>query len=260
MDELDGRALREYFSGEGTVSEWWTPDSGPLAFHYDAEQRILEEQLPIDPSWRVLDVGTGHGRFGVQLAGHGCRVVGVDLSREMLARATERARKRGVEERFEPRLGSATDLSTFGEGAFDAVLCMELFDHLPDLGAALREMRRVLAPGGHLVFTYVPGESLYGLLGNAYRALKRRARPGELLISRTYGLRAVREALEASGLRLERYYGVGVLCANAQTRLLTGNPLARAATAVARVESRFWPYHRAPWLARHGAHVVGFAR
>ena len=81
--KLDER-VADYFSKEKTVSEWWTPDSGPLAFHSAAEIQVLAEQLTIDSSWRVLDVGTGPGRFGVFFAERGCRVTGVDVSDEMI--------------------------------------------------------------------------------------------------------------------------------------------------------------------------------
>ena len=252
-------SVADYFSKEGTVSGWWTPGSGPLAFHYAAEVQILAEQLGIDPSWRVLDVGTGPGRFGAFFAERGCRVTGVDLNPDMLEIARETARQRHVADRFEVVGGSAEDLSQFDEGEFDVVLCMELFDHLPDLGRALSEMRRKLKLGGRFVFTYVPSESLYGVLGNLYRWLRARLAPAELMISRTYSLREVRSQLSQRGLRLDDYWGVGVFCANAQTRLLGENAVVRGLTAIARAEASRWPYHRAPFLARHAAHVVGFA-
>ena len=43
--------------------------------------------------------------------------------------------------------------------------------------ASAEEMRRVLKPGGRFIFTYVPGESIYGALGNTYRWLRARTRP-----------------------------------------------------------------------------------
>jgi 2-polyprenyl-3-methyl-5-hydroxy-6-metoxy-1,4-benzoquinol methylase len=252
--------VTEYFSTSGTVSEWWTPDSGPLAFHYAAEIQVLAEELSIDPAWRVLDVGTGPGRFGAFFAERGCRVTGVDLNPDMLEIARETARRQRVEDRFEIVRGSAEDLSQFDDGAFDVVLCMELFDHLPDLGLALVEMRRALKAGGRFLFTYVPSESIYGAAGNLYRRLLARLKPADRMISRTYSLREVRSQLARRGLHLDRYWGVGVFCANAQTRLLGDNAVVRGLTAVARAEASRWPYYRAPWLARHGAHVVGLAR
>jgi 2-polyprenyl-3-methyl-5-hydroxy-6-metoxy-1,4-benzoquinol methylase len=252
--------VTEYFSAPGTVSEWWTPDRGPLAFHYDAELQVLAEQLEIDPGWRVLDVGTGPGRFGAFFAERGCRVTGVDLNPDMIEIARENARSRGLSERFDVQPGSAEDLAAFGDASADVVLCMELFDHLPDLDRALAEMRRVLRPGGRFLFTYVPSNSLYGALGNVYRRFRAWAQPDDRMISRTYHLSEVRRRLARAGLSLERYWGVGVLCANAQTRLLGESPLLRAMNAVARAEAARWPYHATPWLAQRGAHVVALAR
>ena len=260
MSPLDARRVSDYFSSRNTVATWWSPEEGPLAFHYDAELAVLDDHLAYDPAWRVLDVGTGRGRFGAHFAARGCRVTGVDLNPDMLEIARENARLRGVADRFEIRQASADDLGAFGEREFDVVLCMELFDHLPDLGAALREMRERLAPRGRFLFTYVPSESIYGCLGNVYRSVRRIRGQGASMISRTWSLAQIRRQLSRQGLALERYWGVGVLCANAQTRLFGRNPLLRLSTAIARAEARRWPYHTRPILARHAAHVVGLAR
>lgn len=260
MIELDRERVRDYFSQPGTVEQWWTPEDGPLRFHYEAELAVVEEQLGFDPGWQVLDVGTGRGRFGLRFARAGCQVIGVDLNPEMLEVARAGAHALGVEARFQAEQGSAEDLSRFEPDRFDVVLCMELFDHLPDLAHALASMRRVLRPTGRFLFTYVPSESLYGALGNAYRAWQRRAHPERALISRTYSLGVIRRKLAAAGFELDRLFGVGVLAANAQTRIAFEGPLLRAAHRIARWEASRWPYHRQRWLARHGAHVVGIAR
>jgi SAM-dependent methyltransferase len=260
VSPLDARRVSEYFSSRDTVATWWSPEEGPLAFHYDAEIAVLDGHLDYDPAWQVLDVGTGRGRFGAHFAARGCRVTGVDLNPDMLEIARENARRQGVADRFDVREASAEDLAAFAEQGFDVVLCMELFDHLPDLDAVLREIRGRLAPGGRFLFTYVPSESLYGLLGNVYRAFKGLSGGGAAMISRTWSLPEIHRHLSAHDLVLERYWGVGVLCANAQTRLFGRNPLLRLSTAIARAEARRWPYHSHPRVARHAAHVVGLAR
>jgi len=260
MREQDAERVSDYFSRPGTVAEWWHPEDGPLAFHYAAELQVLEDALPVDPAWRVLDVGTGPGRFGLWFASKGCPVIGVDLNPEMQERAREIARRRGLESRFEVRQGRAEDLREFAPASFDAVLCMELFDHLPDLSAALAAMRRVLRDDGRFLFTYVPRESLYGMLGDVYRRVRAWTAPSDLMISRTYGFAEVERALRGAGFALESHFGVGALCISAQSRFFGESVFQRAAVALARAESRRWPYHRGAFLARRGAHVVGIAR
>lgn len=258
--QLDPQSVRDYFARPGTVSQWWKPEEGPLLFHYDAELQVVRERVRIEPDWRVLDVGTGRGRFGAYFATRGCRVIGIDLNVEMLDAARDTARRLRVTDRFDLQQGSAEDLSRFADASFDIALCMELFDHLPDLACVLAEVRRTLKPGGRFLFTYVPSESLYGGIGNLYRRLRGRIRAAQPMISRTYSFAEVNAHLVAHGFHLEHHWGVGLLCISAQTRLFQESILVRILTAIARAEARRWPYYEAPLLARHGAHVVGLAR
>src|SRR5262249_24063479 len=105
--------VREYFARPGAGSTWGAPAEGPMALPSAAELAVLRDRLRVEPRWRVLDLGTGRGRFGAWFAAQGCRVVGVDLNPDMLALAAETARPHGVADRFELRQGSAEDLSTF---------------------------------------------------------------------------------------------------------------------------------------------------
>lgn len=260
MEELDPDKVPEYFRDPGTVEGWWDPDTGPLAFHYDAEVAVLDDHLGVEASWKVLDVGTGRGRFGIHMAKQGCEVAAVDINPDMIEVAEAAALREGVEDRFSVRKGDAEQLGDVTDGNFDLVMCMELFDHLPNLDRALASMRSVVKPGGRFAFTYVPSESLYGRAGNVYRALRRRLRPEEMMISRTYSFKQVEESLRKGGFKLDRHFGVGVLCLNAQTRLFREGWLSRATLGLARAESRQWPYHERPFWARRGAHVVGLAR
>jgi SAM-dependent methyltransferase len=259
-ERLDPEKVPEYFRDPGTVEGWWDPDTGPLSFHYDAEVSVLDDHLDVEASWKVLDVGTGRGRFGIHMAKQGCEVTAVDINPDMIEVAEEAARRGGVEDRFKVREGDAEHLENLAEGPFDLVMCMELFDHLPQLERALSSMHSVLKPGGQFVFTYVPGESLYGRAGNLYRLFRRRFRPAEMMISRTYSFKEVEASLRSGGFEWDRYFGVGVLCLNAQTRLFRDGWLSRATLGLARMEARRWPYHESPWLGRRGAHVVGVAR
>jgi ubiquinone/menaquinone biosynthesis C-methylase UbiE len=88
----------------------------------------------------VLDLGCGKGRFARRLESSGASVVGIDLSARMLGEA----------EGFDRVRGSARSLP-FADGAFDAVVAVETFEHIRDVDAALAEARRVLRSGGRLV-------------------------------------------------------------------------------------------------------------
>jgi SAM-dependent methyltransferase len=118
-----------------------------------AELKRLQSGLCLGPGVRLLDAGCGTGQFGIAFARFGCRVMGVDLSPAMLDRARRNAETAGVAIDFAPgpidRMPAPTD-------AFDAVFARTVLQLLPDPLAALRELRRVLRPGGRL-YASVPG-------------------------------------------------------------------------------------------------------
>lgn len=98
------------------------------------------------PDAEVLDVGCGPGTITLGLARRAGRVVGLDMSPEMVEACGTLAAREGVANvSFEA--GSAYELP-FDGGAFDVVYAHQLLQHLADPVAALREFRRVLRPGG----------------------------------------------------------------------------------------------------------------
>lgn len=102
-------------------------------------------------SGRVLDVGCGTGLVAIRLAESlpGGRILGVDLSDGMLRVAQAKALARSaVNVSF--RKMDAESL-TLADGTFDVVVSLFALTHFPDPLRALREMHRVLTPGGRLV-------------------------------------------------------------------------------------------------------------
>jgi demethylmenaquinone methyltransferase / 2-methoxy-6-polyprenyl-1,4-benzoquinol methylase len=91
----------------------------------------------------VLDVATGTGAVALELVRqHGCRVVGVDQSAEMLAEAERRVN--GSIELVEARAESLP----FADGEFDALTFTYLLRYVDDPAATIRELARVVRPGG----------------------------------------------------------------------------------------------------------------
>lgn len=134
---------------------------------------ILDKTLraaDLRPGESLLDVGCGTGRLAIAATAliprDPIRVLGIDATPGMVELARRKAREGGSPARFEVGLGENLPVST---GRVDAVTSSYFFHHLPsDLKrAALREMWRVLAPGGRLVITdYGRPRSMFGYLAS----------------------------------------------------------------------------------------------
>lgn len=119
-------------------------------FHADPTR--LEEVVALclpEADDEVLDLATGTGHTALALAPHVRRVVGLDLTPEMLAEAERLAAERRAGN-VEWVLGDAHALP-FADGAFDLVVARAAPHHFTDLRLALREAWRVLRAGGRLV-------------------------------------------------------------------------------------------------------------
>lgn len=100
----------------------------------------------------ILDLGCGSGRAARAFEAYG-RVVGSDLSWPPLSGDAARGRR---------RLASRAEQLPFKPGTFDMLTALDLVEHLQDDGPALREMFRVLRPGGILILTVPAVPLLYG--------------------------------------------------------------------------------------------------
>ncbi|MEJ2121817.1 MAG: methyltransferase domain-containing protein [Alphaproteobacteria bacterium] len=112
--------------------------------------RMFLERFPLTPGERVLDVACGTGivaRLAAPKLGSEGRVVGIDMSAAMIAVAGEQPAPEGAP--IEWREGDAAALP-FDDASFDAVLCQQGLQFMPDKPAVIAEMHRVLAAGGRL--------------------------------------------------------------------------------------------------------------
>jgi phosphatidylethanolamine/phosphatidyl-N-methylethanolamine N-methyltransferase len=106
------------------------------------------EQLALQRSDSILEVGIGTG-LNLPLYPATCRLTGIDLSQEMLDKAVERVQTLAMPNVI-LKVMDATSMS-FGDNEFDKVVATYTISAVPDPVAVLREMRRVVKPGGILV-------------------------------------------------------------------------------------------------------------
>lgn len=159
---------------------WW----------YRGRRRMLAALLQgFSPGRRVLDAGCGSGRTLDELARFGS-VKGVELNPLGLAAARRRGHR--VEQ-------AAVETLPFGEDSFDLVTCLDVIEHTDDDAVALRELRRVTRPGGHLVLS-VPAHPRLWSRHDEVNGHRRR-----------YSRRTLRAAAEAAGWQVERVTGFNVV-------------------------------------------------
>jgi SAM-dependent methyltransferase len=98
----------------------------------------------------VLDYGCGNGENALPLVNRGARVIGLDVSADLLWLARQRLALHGLGDRATFLAGSAHDLP-LPDGSVDAVMGIAILHHL-DLAVSAREVHRVLRPGGIAIF------------------------------------------------------------------------------------------------------------
>jgi ubiquinone/menaquinone biosynthesis C-methylase UbiE len=168
------------------------------AFYVDATTRETLARFSVRDTDRVLDVGCGTGALLERLArAHpGVKLTGVDPVPAMLAVA-----RRRLPPGVRLSLGRAEDLP-FASGRFTMVVSCNVFHYFRRPEVALREMSRVLAPGGSLVITDWCDDYLACRICDAYLRLVRRSH------LQAHGTRECRRLLEEAGyvhVEIERY-------------------------------------------------------
>jgi ubiquinone/menaquinone biosynthesis C-methylase UbiE len=125
-----------------------------ISYHQFVDQLIA--RIPVHPGDRVLDVATGTGVIPLRLArqlSSACAITGLDITPAMLLNGQARARAAGLSSLFWPVCASGMEMP-FSDRAFDVVTCGLGMHHMEG-ERLVREMRRVLRPGGWLVMADV---------------------------------------------------------------------------------------------------------
>jgi ubiquinone/menaquinone biosynthesis C-methylase UbiE len=174
----------------GAAALWWRrhPSACPYGQRFWVEaphpfitrSRLLSALAP-GPGETILEVGPGTGYYSLDVA-RACATLHIfDLQPQMLDHTVRRAAAAGVDN-VVPGQGDARSLP-YADASFDAAYLVAVLGEIPDQDAALRELARVLRPGGRLVV----GE----LFGDPHmvtsRALRSRAAGAGLTFSRRVG-------------------------------------------------------------------------
>lgn len=166
---------------------WWrkNPSACPYGqrFFVEAPHPLitrdrLRQILEPESGERVLEIGPGTGYYTLDLAewvGPDGAVEIFDIQQEMLDHTMERVRERGISN-VHPTLGDARSLP-YANDSFDAAALTAVLGEVPDPDAALREINRVLKPGGRLIVGELFGDPHMVTLST----LRRRAEAASLV-------------------------------------------------------------------------------
>ncbi|HWG44590.1 MAG TPA: class I SAM-dependent methyltransferase [Gemmataceae bacterium] len=132
---------------EGLIARWYARNTGKSMEPFRKEAQVIARQLP--PGSAVLEVAPGPGFLAIELAKLGSYpIIGLDISKSFVRIATENALKAGVEVTFQE--GDASSMP-FESDSFDFIYCRAAFKNFSEPDQALKEMYRVLKPGGRAV-------------------------------------------------------------------------------------------------------------
>jgi 2-polyprenyl-6-hydroxyphenyl methylase/3-demethylubiquinone-9 3-methyltransferase len=192
------------------ADDWWRGETRwlrVLANLVPARLRFFDRHMADWAGRDVLDLGCGGGFMAEAMARRGARVTGVDPAAKAVAAARGHAAAEGLSIRYETGVGEALG---FADASFDAVVCVDVLEHVADLDRVLAEVTRVLRPGGWFLFDTINrnplaslvvvtgAERVLGLLPRGTHDPAMFIRPAEL-----------RGRLDRLGYAVESFAGIG---------------------------------------------------
>ena len=149
---------------------WWDANSEFKPLHDINPLRLdwIDDAIGLSGK-RILDVGCGGGLLSEGMAVRGAEVTGIDLSEKPLGVAKLHLLESG--QKVDYRKISVERLAEEMPGAFDAVTCLEMLEHVPDPASIVSACARLVKPGGQVFFSTInrnPKAYLFAVIGAEY--------------------------------------------------------------------------------------------
>ena len=128
---------------EGAIATWYARNTGRDLSRFTRTAQLVASQAR--PGSEILEVAPGPGYLAIELAKRNYRVTTLDISRSFVRIARDNAAQARLA--IDVRHGDAAAMP-FGEATFDVAVCVAAFKNFSDPIGALREIHRVLRPGG----------------------------------------------------------------------------------------------------------------
>jgi 2-polyprenyl-6-hydroxyphenyl methylase/3-demethylubiquinone-9 3-methyltransferase len=192
-----------------TADNWWSDELRWV--------RTLKNLVPGRLKWfdrhfdwkgkYVLDLGCAGGFMAEAIAERGARVVGIDPAADAIAAASRHSSAGGLTIQYDVGVGEALP---YDDNCFDAVVCVDVLEHVADLACVLTEVTRVLRPGGFFLFDTINRNPIarlatITLAEDVLRLLPRGTHDPALYIKPS----ELREAMQDSGLMPGPMTGLG---------------------------------------------------
>ncbi len=134
--------------------ETYGEDYGQTSWVTTEESHEIPHRLELTPGCSVLEIGSGSGRYALYVAETArCQVVGLDLNAEGIRNASALAGRQNLSAQVRFEQCDVSQPLPLADASFEAVYSNDVFCHIPGRPSLLRELWRVLKPGGRMLFS-----------------------------------------------------------------------------------------------------------